>query len=141
MKNLKTYEGFFGNLFGGKKPLEDPNTDQIIIDTLIDLQDSGFDIKVFRNDEHGGEIIVAIKLFPKFLFDLSEITDVLKFSIPYLQKEIGLKFFDLCFRESKWTHTKSFGGSTQGTHKLIRYTSLRQINGDERTAEVKITFK
>lgn len=147
-------EGFFDNLFG-KKPFNNPDIEQVVNDTFIDLSDNGFEVKIDKSYDRESdkpiefsdfgeiasdkEIVVSIKKAPQF--SLSEIADVLKFATPFLKKEIGLKLFDICFRETKWTHKTSWTGIKSGTKAFVRYTSLSQIKGDETTSEVKVTFK
>lgn len=152
MKHLKTYEGFFGNLFGSKKPFNDVEIVDRVKETLLELSDSGYSIEVEREDEEGllndvtPFIIITIQkdavVSSDKVFNLKDIKDPLQFTISYLKDEVGLKLHDIVFREDKWTHNKGWiSGSTHGTKKRIRYTKLNQIKESDRTWAVEITFK
>lgn len=152
MKHLKTYEGFFGNLFGGKKPFNDVEIVDRVKDTLLELSDNGYTIEVVREDEEGlfndvtPFIIITItkdaEVSSDKVFNVIDLKGPLQFTISYLKDEVGLKLHDIVFREDKWTHSKGwFSGIRRGTKERIRYTRLSQIKESDTAWYVEVTFK
>lgn len=93
MKSIKTYEGFFKKKEIPEinyKPLSE-NEYSMINYCFQDLVDNGFNIDLASHFNSGiGVHTIHIYKYEKY-FNLSDIEETLKFAIPYLDEELGVK--------------------------------------------------
>lgn len=152
MEYIKTYEFFKNFSFMRKKkdPFSTPDLKYIVEESLLELNDLGFEVKVdvnmnrLRNGE-GNPISsdpeVRIKInkrgeSPRYKeFQVQEAMEVINFALPLLQKEYGLELWDLSYRETKWTKN-----GNSGTKKRHSYSRLKRIE-DMPTNGIDIILK
>jgi len=156
MEYIKTYELFKNFSFFKKKkdPFSTPDLKYVVEESLIELNDLGFSVKVVvkmngtRNGE-GNRISsdprVEIEISKDHplsstggrygVFKVSDVVEVLEFALPLLQKEYGLELYDLTYRELLWTHR-----GYSGTKKKHSYNKLSKVKNIE-TRHIDIILK
>jgi len=154
MNYIKTYELFNNFSFFKKKkdPFSTPDLKYVVEESLIELTDLGFNVKVevkmnrIRNGEgnpisSNPEVRIEIakideSVLPSYTkFHVNEVVEVLNFTLPFLQKEYGLELWDLTYREIEWTRR-----GNSGTKKKHSYTKLKRIK-DMETNHIDIILK
>jgi len=157
MEYIKTYELFKNFSFMRKKkkdPFSTPDLKYIVEESLLELNDLGFEVKVdvnmnrLRNGEGNPissdpEVRIKISKVSKSdtwgtrykEFQVQEAMEVINFALPLLQKEYGLELWDLSYRETKWTKN-----GNSGTKKKHSYSRLKRIE-DMPTNGIDIILK
>jgi hypothetical protein len=151
MEYIKTYELFNNFSFFKKKkdPFSNPDIEYIVEESLIELSDLGFSIKVQKkmNNVRNGEgnrissnpsIVIEIAKEDESgrygIFQVSDVVEVLEFALPLLQREYGLELCDLIYRELEWTHR-----GNSGTKKRHSYNKLSRVkNMDTRHIDIEL---
>lgn len=151
MEYIKTYELFKNFSFFKKKkdPFSTPDLKYIVEESLIELSDLGFNIKVdvkmnrTRNGEGNPissdpEVNIEIAKEDESgrygIFQVYDVVEVLEFALPLLQKEYGLELYDFIYRELKWIHR-----GNSGTKKKHSYSKLSKVkNMETRHIDIKL---